>query len=627
MSDNSEKKVIFTLKSARKKALALVRVLLFSLFYSRILILKTWFYLQRFKRNFLQNTKNLLVQLTYSLSRLRGGIFTWDSSEGAARMRVITVLAGFALSFLIVSGRLLYVASNEYISHKQYADRTYKFRRDIVDRNGNLLAVNLPAASLFANPKRVIDAEGSAEKLLKIFPDLNKDNILKELKSSKTFVWIKRDITPKEQEDIYNLGMPGFDFEREDKRIYTYGNLFSHLIGYVGRDMEGLAGIEKYFEAFLTSQDNLENNNRSSLELSIDLRVQSILNEELDNVIKKFSVKRAAGIVVDPNNGEILAIVSKPDFDPHYPGRAKPEQLFNNATQGIYEMGSGLKGITLAIGLDTGVTSLRDAYDLSYMKVGGFTLTDPKPTQGWHSVPEIFLSSSNIGVTQIILEIGKDNFRKYLKDLGMLAKLDIEVPERESPLFPPFNRWTDLSLTTMSYGYSISETPTHFIQAMIPTVNGGIKYPLTLIKRDKKQPLEGIRIFSEKTSKDMLKLMRLVVSQGTGRKAEVEGYYIGGKTGTAEKLVNGKYVKNKRMSSFFGVLPATNPKFIAYILLDEPEGIKETHGFAGGAWTAAPAVKGIFERMASIYSIRKLDVNTPEVQELINVEYKIKNET
>lgn len=624
MRDHSKKKVINILKNPRKMVLSFVRILLFSIIYSRILVLKTWLFWRKKKRNCLQNANNLLHLTPSLLSRLRGSIFTWDNSDAAARLRVIVVLVGFALSFMIISVRLIYVASNEYISNKQYADPTSKFRKDIVDRNGNLLAVNLPAASLFANPKRVIDAEGSAEKLLKIFPDLNKDNILKELKSNKTFVWIKRDITPKEQEDIYNLGMPGFDFEREDKRIYTYGNLFSHLIGYVGRDMEGLAGIEKYFDDFLTNQ---ESNSRSSLELSIDLRVQSILNEEMDNVIKKFSVKRAAGIVADPNTGEILAIVSKPDFDPHYPGRAKPEQLFNNATQGIYEMGSGLKGLTLAIGLDTGVTSLRDAYDLSYMKVGGFTLTDPKPTKGWHSVPEIFLSSSNIGVTQIILEIGKDNFRKYLKELGMLAKLDIEVPERESPLFPPFNRWTDLSLTTMSYGYSISETPTHFIQAMVPTVNGGIKYPVTLIKRDKKQPLEGVRVFTEKTSKDMLKLMRLVVAEGTGRKAEVDGYYIGGKTGTAEKLVNGKYVKNKRMSSFFGVLPATDPRFIVYILLDEPEGIKETHGFAGGAWTAAPAVKRIMERMASIYSIRKLDIDSPEVQELINVEYKIKNET
>jgi cell division protein FtsI (penicillin-binding protein 3) len=562
------------------------------------------------------------------LAKWLGGIFTWDRSSAAASFRVIIVLIGFALGFIVISGRLIYVASNNYIKQQQNMVSSSKFRKSIVDRNGHLLAVNLPAASLFANPKRVVDIDGSLRKLLKIFPNLSRDNILKELKSNKTFVWIKRDISPKEQEEIYNLGMPGFGFEREEKRVYTYGNLFAHLIGYVGRDMEGLAGVEKYFNEFLTDQNEQDSSQKSNLELSIDLRVQSILSEEMDHIIQKFSAKGAAGIVADPNTGEIIAIVSKPDFDPHHPGQSLPEQLFNNATQGIYEMGSGVKGLTIAIGLDTKATSLQDAYDLSYMKVGKFKLNDAHPSKGWNSVAEIFLNSSNIGVSQIILEIGRDNFRKYLKDLGLLSKLDIEVSERETPLFPPFSRWNDLSLVTMSYGYGISETPAHFIQAMIPLVNGGIKYPITFIKRDKTQPLEGTRVFSSQTSKDMLKLMRLVVAQGTGKKAEVPGYYIGGKTGTAEKLVNGKYdKKNKRMSSFFGVMPASNPKYVIYIIVDEPKGIKETHGFAGGGWVAAPVVKNVFERMGAIFSIQKIDPSDREVQELINVEYKVRDET
>ena len=559
----------------------------------------------------------------------RLNLFAWDNSEQAIKLRLGLVILGFVLGFVTISGRLIYLASGDYVSQKHYAKRTSKFRKDIVDREGNLLAVNLPAASLFANPERVIDAEGAVEKLLKIFPDLDKKNILQGLKSDKTFVWVKRDISPKEQQDIYNLGMPGFHFEREHKRIYTYGNLFSHVIGYVGRDMEGLAGLEKYFDEFLIDEKNISkvSDNTSALQLSLDLRVQSILNEEVENAVRKFNANGAAAIVVDPNNGEIIAMVSKPDFDPHRPGSASTNQLFNMATQATLEVGSGMKGLTISIGLDSGATALSDAYDLTYMKVGGFKVNDDHPEKGWHSVAEIFLHSSNIGVSQIMLGVGKETLRKYLKKLGLLDRLQLELPERGGPLFPPFNRWTDLSLVTMSYGYGISETPAHFIQAMIPIVNGGIKYPLTLIKRGNTEPLLGERVFSEKTSKDMRKLMRLVVAQGTGRKAEVAGYYIGGKTGTAFKAVNGKYDKSKRFSSFLGVMPASSPKYMIYMIIDDPKGIKQTYGFASGGWTAAPAVGAVFKRMASIYSMKKVRSDDPGLLETLNIAYKVRDET
>jgi len=364
-------------------------------------------------------------------------VFAWDNSENSIKWRTTVLVAAFFIVYCVVALKLIMVASSVYVNKIGAFNKTDAARVDIIDRNGNLLAVNLPAASLFANPTKVLEPELAVEKLQKIFPDLDKQRLLEQLKSDKRFVWIKRDIMPKEQETIYNLGMPGFEFEREQKRIYTYGNLFSHVLGYVGRDMEGLAGVEKYFDKFLSGQEKAAKGTLSgrSLQLSLDTRMQSILHEEIDLIIKKFSAKGASGILVDPNNGEVIALVSKPDFDPHYPGSAKAESLFNMATQGVYEMGSGMKALTLAIGLDAKATSMRDAYDLTYMKVGKFRVKDYHTLKGWHTVPEIFLNSSNIGVSQIMLEIGRINLRKYLKKLKLMARLDIDLPREPDHYF------------------------------------------------------------------------------------------------------------------------------------------------------------------------------------------------
>jgi cell division protein FtsI (penicillin-binding protein 3) len=558
------------------------------------------------------------------------GLFSWDHSDNAVKFRIFFVLFFFLLLFLVIIVKLIIVSSGDYNknTHSYLKHNDYN-RLDIVDRNNNLLAVNLPIASLFANPKRVVDAEVAVEKLLKIFPDLDKKYLLENLKSDKTFVWIKRDITPKEQEKIYNLGMPGFEFEKEQKRVYTYGKLFSHVIGYVDRDMQGLAGIEKYFNDILKGNNNksFEISSNKQIQLSLDVRIQNIVSEELDKVIAKFNAIGGAGIVADPNSGEILALVSKPDFDPHNPSMAKEDELFNIAAQGVYEMGSGMKSLTMAIGFDTDIITMHDVYDLSFMKVGKFQIKDTHPAKGWHSIPEIFMKSSNVGVSQIILEIGKHKLREYLKKLNLLDKLNIELPERARPLFPNFSRWNDLSLVTMSYGYAISESPVHFVQSMIPAVNGGVLYPVTLIKKSPDERLIGERVFKKETSNNMRKLMRLVVAEGTGRKAEVKGHYVGGKTGTAEKAISGRYDKSKRISSFFGIMPAYNPKYVIYLVIDEPKGIKETYGFAGGGWTAAPTVGAILQRIATVFAMSPALPESPEVQEINNIQYRISNET
>lgn len=627
MTDKNENILKIFVFYLKKIVVKILKSSLYSLLRIRLFLLKIrHFFINKLKR-IPRKIYTRIININYK--KYYKSLFVWDIRDSVSYTRVNIIIIGFSAVFLIIAIRLAIVASSDYVSYRQSIRGMKINRYDIIDRNNNLLAVNLPSASLYANPRRVIDIEQSIEKLLTIFPELDKKHLFAKLNSDKSFEWIKRDVTPQEHEKIYNLGMPGFGFEREQKRIYTYGNLLSHVIGYVGRDLGGLAGIEKYFDEFLSGYDLLgkDKNQGKFLQLSIDVRIQNILSEELERTIKKFSAKGAAGMVVDPNNGEILALVSKPDFDPHHPGEAKPEQLFNMATQGAYEMGSGMKSLTMAIGLDTGVTSITDAYDLTYMKVGGFQLKDyPRPLKGWHSVPYIFLKSSNIGIGQIMLEIGKNNLAEYLKKLGLLERLKIELPERARPLFPNYSRWTDLRLITMSYGYGMSESPAHFMQAMVPIMNGGLLYPLTLIKRDPEKPLVAERVFKEKTSADMRKLMRLVVAKGTGSKAEVKGYYVGGKTGTANIAHAGKYDKTRRVSSFFGIIPATKPKYMVYIIYNEPKGIKETFGFAGGGWVAAPSTGIIMQKIAALYGIEKLDENDHDVQEINNIEYEINNE-
>ncbi|AGJ01782.1 Penicillin-binding protein [Rickettsia prowazekii str. GvF12] len=479
--------------------------------------------------------------------------------------------------------------------------------------------MNLPSASLFANPQIVLDPETSVNKLAEILPDINKAKLIKELKSNKSFIWVKRDLLPSQQEKIMSLGLLGFEFEEEQKRIYIFSNLLSHIIGYVGRDSVGLSGLELAYDKYLTNTDyelNDPKDQKAPLQLSIDIRLQSILNEEIDKTLKKFKAIGAVGIIADPNNGEILALVNKPDFDPHYPSLAKPEELFNTASLGIYEMGSVFKALTMAVGFDTGVIKMNDAYDISYMKVGGFQLKDYTPRQGWHSVPEIFLYSSNIGTSQIMLEIGKNDFKQYLKKLGLLDQLQIELPERGTPLFPSEKRWNELTSVTMSYGYGISISPLHFVKAILPVVNGGTLYDLTLLKRKTKKVI-GTKVFSENTSTQMNKLFRSVVKEGNGKRAEIKGYLIGGKTGTAEKLSQGiggkkKYLKNSRASSFLGILPSSKPQYVLFIRFDEPKPIKESFGFATASWTAVPTAGRVFERMISLYGLEPIEQNEEE---------------
>ncbi len=540
----------------------------------------------------------------------------WDNCHGSMITRLTIVAIGFAICFSLVSVRLIAVAmTSPHERHGIIAKNTQ--RKEIVDRNGKLLAVNIPTSSLFANPQHMVNIKQDIMRLAKAIPGIDIKKLLMEVKPDKTFVWIKRDLGPTEEKTINDLGIAGFYFEKEDRRLYTYGNLLSHILGYVGRENVGLAGVEKMYDDFLSNKD--VENNSLNLKLTIDVRVQNIVSEELDNIMTEFRAPSGIGIVADPNTGEIIALVSKPDFDAHHVNQATKEQLFNNATLGVFEMGSVMKTLTMAIGFDTGTINLNDAYNLSGLRVANFNVKDLHPVSGWHSVGEIFLHSSNIGVAQIALETGQEAFQSYYKKLGLLDKLQLELPETSSPLYPRNMNWNDLTLTTMSYGYSISMTPMHFIQAAIPAVNGGYMYPLTLVKKDGAKR-DGVRVFKESTSDAMRKIMRLVVAYGTGRKANVKGYLVAGKTGTANIQEGKHYVTNARRSSFLSVTPAMDPKYVIYVMLNKPLPTKDSYGYATAGWNAAPATRNIISRMMALYGTKAYNEDDPEIVDALYVE-------
>jgi cell division protein FtsI (penicillin-binding protein 3) len=533
-----------------------------------------------------------------------------------ARNRLLIGGALMAAAFLVVGARLFdIVVLNENEDLRRAAARDIvrpdiMARADIVDRNGILLATSLPTASLFANPHKVSDPASAATRIVEALPDLSEEVVAARLSADKGFVWLRRNLTPTQQFEINRLGIPGLDFEEEERRVYPHGRLAGHIIGFTNVDNAGLAGIEQSMDAAISGA-------KEPLKLSIDIRVQQIVRQELAAQIEKFKAIGGGGIVLDVRTGEVISMVSLPDFDPNAPAQAPDETRFNRITLGVYELGSVFKIFNHAIALETGAASMSKSYDATKpIKISRFRISDYHPENRWLTVPEIFKLSSNIGSAKMALDIGSERQRKYLGHLGLLRRTSIELPEQSMPMIPA--RWREINTMTISYGHGIAVSPLHLASAVAATVNGGILRPATLI-RAKTHETGGVQVFSAETSDKMRRLLRLVVENGTGRNADAPGYLVGGKTGTAEKQVNGSYKRNALISSFVGVFPATDPRFVVYIMIDEPKGIRESFGYATGGWTAAPVVGGVIKRMAPLMGIKPLDETAPEIVRALNV--------
>lgn len=541
-----------------------------------------------------------------SLQAEIAGIKILDTS----RSRLWVVMIIFGIVFAALAFRLFSITffTDEVSTASGKAHPSgYEFnRKEIVDRNGEIIAINLATASLYADATVVLDAKESAKKLHQLLPDVSYDSILSKITSGKHFVWIKRNLTPKEQYAINALGIPGLYFKREEKRIYPQGNLFSHVLGYVGLDGKGLSGTEKTFDQLLGDVDG---KNLDPLKLSLDVRVQGVLHEELSRYMQEFKASGAAGVVMDVSNGEVVAMVSLPDFDPHDPGKVQDNAKFNRLTLGVYEMGSTFKTFNTAMALDAGVVSLRSGYDASKpIHVGRFTISDFHGKNRWLSVPEIFMYSSNIGSAKMAVDVGSEVQQYFMKELGMLDVSPIELPEVGKPLYP--HQWKEVSTMTISYGHGIAVTPMHAVTGMAAMVNGGIKYPPTILRHKSGEKATGVSIISAKTSSEMRQLLRLVVQSGTGSKADAKGFMVGGKTGTSEKNQKGKYNKKALLSSFIGAFPMYNPRYVVFAMLDDPVGNRSTGWYATGGQVAAPIVKNVVTRIGPLLDI--MPVNTDD---------------
>lgn len=477
-------------------------------------------------------------------------------------------------------------------------------RADIVDRNGVLLATTITTTSVYANAKQMINVKETCDKLSRVISgDLK--GLRSKLEAGKTFVWIARHLSPEQKEKILRLGLPGVNFVPDFKRIYPHGPLVSHVMGYTNIDNQGIAGIEKCLNKELSAKEE-------PLQTSIDVRIQHIVRDEIRKGMEEFSAFGAAGLIMDTKTGEIISLVSAPDFNPNRPGQAPKDAMFNKISLGTYEMGSTMKIATVAMALENQIAKLSTIFDVTKpLRVGRFKITDNHPKGRPLNVAEIFIHSSNIGTAQLALMAGAERQQAFLRKLGFLNALDVELPEVGVPLLP--KQWREPSVITISYGYGLSITPLQLAAGVATLAAGGIKVNPTLIK-GKHNGIKGDRIISEDHSKKILQLMRYVITDGTARKTNIREYFVAGKTGTRKFLVGRKYNDSSVATSFMGLFGQINsePRYAIFIMLEDPKATKKTFGFNAAGWNSVVVTRRIIERVAPLLGLVPNKMNVEE---------------
>lgn len=520
-----------------------------------------------------------------------------NSAVNIARQRVVIVTIVLFVAFLAVVLRLgdvMLLKQKDRAKHSLNQDFSVH-RSDILDRNGEVLATNIVTASAYINAKHVIDIDDAVLKIKKIIQTISTKDLKEKLISGKSFIWLARHITPRMQQEINDLGIPGVYLYKDQTRIYPHEDLCSHIVGFCGLEGEGLSGLEKYFDVEL-QRDN------QPLKISLDIRVQHVLRKELINGVKEFSAKGGNIIAMKVKTGEILGMVSLPDFNPHQLNTAKQDSFFNRNTLGVYEPGSVFKILNVAIALETGRAHLNSVYDTSQpIKIGRFTVTDFRGSGKPLTLQDAFIKSSNIASVKMSQQYGIKTQQDYLKRFGVLDKVGLEISETGSPIIP--KKWTEASMMTISYGYGISQTPLQILSVITSLVNNGIKVHPTLLMKDGVQSNES-QLISLKTSQSLRHLMRLVVTEGTGRKSEVSGFDVFGKTGTVYQQTKHGYGSAKdrqRTTTFVGGFPYQDPEIMFIVMLDDPKPTKESYGFATAGWNVAKIAKNVIEQVAPLY--------------------------
>jgi len=529
------------------------------------------------------------------------------ATGGRARSRVIMTMAVFFGIYATIAGRLVYLGLEEPEEARGPVSRITASRPDILDRNGEVLATDIKTASLFAEPRRIVDADEVIEKLQTVLPDIEVEQTYHKLKNGAGFVWLKRQLTPRQQSDIMALGLPGIGFRTEKRRFYPGGETASHILGLTNIDNQGIAGMEKYIDdqglADLRATGLVGPDNLKPVKLSIDIRVQHIVHDEISRAMEKYQAIAAGAVVLNAKTGEVMAMASVPDFNPNNPKNALDKDRLNRMSAGVYEMGSTIKSFTTAMALDSGKVDLNSTFDARKpITIGRQTIRDFHGKGRVLTVPEVFIYSSNIGSAREADVVGIEGHREFLKRIGLLDRMETELPEVARPTEPKV--WKKVHSITIAFGHGMSTTPLQTAVGTAALMNGGRLMNPTFLPRTEEEALaQSKQVVSPQTSADMRYLYRLNAEKGSGRRAEVPGYRVGGKTGTAEKVVNGRYASGVRFNAFLAAFPMDDPEYIVLSIIDEPKPEKPGMGATAGL-NAAPMVANIIRRSASFLGVK-----------------------
>jgi cell division protein FtsI (penicillin-binding protein 3) len=539
-----------------------------------------------------------------------------DKARSRAEGRLVLLVVAFFASFSVVGARMGLLAATEPMEPQtEIAGASITAQRaDIVDRKGRILATNLVTHALYAQPQLMVDPTRAAQQLAKIFPDLDEKMLARDLTGTRKFLWIKKKISPEQMQLVHEIGDPGLLFGPREMRLYPNGAIAAHVLGGASFGREGVhsaevigtAGVEKSFDGWLRDPGN----GGAPLTLSIDLTIQSAVEDVLYGGMKLMNAKGAAAILMDVHTGEVIAMASLPDFDPNdrprplLKGDAGDSPLFNRAVQGVYELGSTFKMFAITQALDLGLVNTETQIDTKGPLVWGrYRIRDFHNYGPKLSVLDVIVKSSNIGTAHIAQMLGGARQQEFLKSLGFFEPVPIELVEAPTgkPLLP--KKWSDISTMTISYGHGLSASPLHLAAAYAALANGGTKVVPTILKRA--DATLGLRVLSERVSAVARDMLRQVVVRGTATLGDVPGYSVGGKTGTADKPnKKGGYYDDKVITTFASIFPSTAPQYVLVVSLDEPVETSGTDPRRTAGWTAVPVAAEIIRRAAPLLGLR-----------------------
>ncbi|AZO13840.1 penicillin-binding protein 2 [Mesorhizobium sp. M2A.F.Ca.ET.043.05.1.1] len=528
------------------------------------------------------------------------------ATGGKARTRIVMTMAVFFTLYSTIAGRLVYLGLQNPDLSDGPQSRVTASRPDIVDRNGEVLATDIKTASLFAEPRRIVDADEAIEKLSTVLPEIDYEQTYRKLKSGAGFVWLQRQLTPKQQADIMALGVPGLGFRTEKRRFYPSGETSSYIVGLTNIDNQGISGMEKYIDeqglSDLQASGLAIAKDLKPVRLSIDLRVQHVVRDEIAAGLERYRAMGAGAVVLNIKTGEVMAMASVPDFDPNNPYNAQDKDRLNRMSAGLYEMGSTFKSFTSAMALDSGKATMNSRFDASHpIRVGHQAIHDFHGKNRVLSLPEVFLYSSNIGSAREAELVGIEGHREFLHRLGILDRMQTELPEVARPTEPKV--WKQVNSFTIAFGHGVSTTPLQAAVGCAALMQGYLIQPTFLVRSEQEAMAVAKKVVSDKTVEGMRYLYTLNAEKGSARNARAPGYRVGGKTGTAEKVINGRYSKELNFNTFVAAFPMDDPQFLVFTIADAPH--PEKPGMTDVAANNAGVIAGnIIRRSAAMLGVK-----------------------